>query len=96
MANALLVKVLSIANSYMNPVALSAIGWVSIFLRSRYVSVQLIDARLSEPFLAVLSRLYWTYRCPADRMVCSRRRHEQPHTRRFVSLFPARKLDTRG
>jgi len=30
MANALLVKAISIANSYMNPVALDAIGWVSL------------------------------------------------------------------
>lgn len=31
MANALLVKAISIANSYMNPVALAAIGWVRRF-----------------------------------------------------------------
>ncbi|GAA5943826.1 uncharacterized protein JCM15063_006512 [Sporobolomyces koalae] len=42
MANALLVKVLSIANSYMNPVALSAIGWRYYLVYTGLIIVQLV------------------------------------------------------
>ncbi|GAA5835807.1 hypothetical protein JCM3766R1_005853 [Sporobolomyces carnicolor] len=42
MANALLVKALSIANSYMNPVALSAIGWRYYLVYTGLIVVQLI------------------------------------------------------
>ncbi|GAA5948201.1 hypothetical protein JCM3765_001310 [Sporobolomyces pararoseus] len=42
MANALLVKALSIANSYMNPVALSAIGWRYYLVYTGLIVVQLV------------------------------------------------------
>ena len=57
MANALLVKALSIANSYMNPVALSAIGWVSPGRLFRPIEGFLTDTSRAQRYYLVYTGL---------------------------------------